>query len=140
MVYVVILLKKYISKVIKKYDNMRYKSGQKEETRQRMLEAASRSFRSHGYAGIGVDGIAKAAGVTSGAFYTHFGSKDAAFQAAVAAGLDEVIASVPRFQRTHGKDWVEAFSDYYVGRPHREDLGVRNSGSKFGNSGSDLWN
>ncbi|WP_282607695.1 TetR/AcrR family transcriptional regulator [Pelagibius sp. Alg239-R121] len=100
---------------------MRYKPGQKEETRQRMLEAASRGFRSQGYAGIGVDGLAKAAGVTSGAFYAHFGSKDAAFEAALVLGLDEVIEGIPAFQREHGAGWIEAFADYYLGKAHRDD-------------------
>ena len=44
---------------------MTRKQEQKAETHQRMLQAAVRSFRQHGFAGIGVDGIAKAAGVTS---------------------------------------------------------------------------
>ena len=101
---------------------MRYKADQKEETRRKMLEAAGRGFRGHGYSGIGVDGLAKAAGVTSGAFYAHFGSKDAAFDAALAAGLDEVIEGVPKFQGEHGADWVKAFADYYLGKPHRSDL------------------
>ncbi|MCZ4279473.1 TetR/AcrR family transcriptional regulator [Kiloniella laminariae] len=94
----------------------------KEETHARMLAAAGRSFRRNGFAGIGVDGIAKAAGVTSGAFYAHFGSKDAAFFAAVVAGLDEVIDGIPRFQKKHGPDWLQAFADYYLGQPHRDDL------------------
>jgi len=94
----------------------------KDQTRARMLEAASASFRANGYAGIGVDGIAKAAGVTSGAFYAHFGSKGRAFDAALKAGLDEVIAAIPVFRAEHGKGWVEAFADYYLGRPHRDDL------------------
>jgi AcrR family transcriptional regulator len=100
---------------------MRYTEEQKAKTRKRMIEAISQSFRSHGYAGIGVDGIAQAAGVTSGAFYNHFGSKSAAFNAAVKAGLDEVISGIPQFQRKHGKGWVKAFSDYYLGQAHRED-------------------
>ena len=101
---------------------MRYKAGQKQATRRKMLEAASRSFRSHGYSGIGVDGLAKAAGVTSGAFYSHFGSKEAAFDSALAAGLDEVIEAVPKYQREHGADWVNAFAQYYLGKSHRDDL------------------
>ena len=102
---------------------MRQKGVTKEETRQKMLEAARTSFGSHGYSGIGVDGLAKAAGVTSGAFYSHFGSKDAAFAAALATGLDQVIEAVPKYQREHGKDWVKAFGDYYLGRSHRGDPG-----------------
>jgi len=92
------------------------------ETRKRIINAASQGFRSNGYAGIGVDGIAKAAGVTSGAFYAHLGSKDGAFEAALSVGLDEVIAAIPEFQRQHGQDWIRAFSDYYLEKDHRENL------------------
>ena len=101
---------------------MRQKGSKKEETRKKMLEAAGRGFRSHGYAGIGVDGLAKEAGVTSGAFYAHFGSKDMAFDAALAEGLDEAIDAVPKFQSEHGTEWVKAFADYYMGKRHRSDL------------------
>lgn len=101
---------------------MRYKGVDKEATRMKVIEAAGRGFRKYGYAGIGVDGLAKAAGVTSGAFYAHFGSKDGAFDVALAAGLDEVIAGVPEFQTKHGTDWVKAFVEYYLGKPHRNDL------------------
>lgn len=94
----------------------------KEQTRARILDAASQSFRRSGYAGTGVDGVAKAAGVTSGAFYAHFGSKDGAFEAALVAGLDEVIESIPNFQNEFGADWVDAFADYYLGEAHRKNL------------------
>jgi len=94
----------------------------KEETKNRMIDAASRSFRQFGYDGIGVDGIAKEAGVTSGAFYSHLGSKSAAFNIAVEAGLDEVIAAIPKFRTNHGKYWIKAFAEYYLGKPHRDDL------------------
>lgn len=94
----------------------------KEETRRALLDASSQAFRSHGYAGIGVDAIAKAAGATSGAFYAHLGSKDAAFKHALEAGLDEVIETVPAYQKEHGARWTEAFTDYYLGAAHRKDL------------------
>lgn len=94
----------------------------KEETRRALLDASSRAFRSHGYAGIGVDAIARAAGATSGAFYAHLGSKDAAFRHALEAGLDEVIEAVPAYQKEHGSGWTEAFADYYLGAAHRKDL------------------
>lgn len=98
------------------------KQERKEATRRRMLAAASQGFRAQGFAGIGVDGIAKAAGVTSGAFYAHFGSKDGAFEAALGFGLDEVIEGIPRFQREAGPQWVRAFARYYLGRQHRDNL------------------
>ena len=86
------------------------------------MEAASRGFRSHGFAGIGVDAIAKEAGATSGAFYAHLGSKDGAFRAALDIGLNEVIEAIPNYQADYGAQWVEAFADYYLSRAHREDL------------------
>jgi len=94
----------------------------KQLTHRKMLDAASMSFRSNGYAGIGVDGIAKAAGVTSGAFYAHFGSKDKAFKAALDMGLDEVIDVIPKMQNESSDNWLEKFVDYYLGQVHREDL------------------
>ncbi len=101
---------------------MRYKAVQKEASRQKIIEAAGRSFRKNGYAGTGVDGLAKAAGATSGAFYTHFASKDEAFNIALAVGLDEVIEAVPQYQHEHGTHWVKAFVHYYLGRQHRNNL------------------
>jgi len=101
---------------------MNQKLSKKEQTRARIANAASRSFRRYGYAGIGVDGIAKAAEVTSGAFYSHFGSKDGAFSAAIDLGLDEVIDALPVFQEQDGKQWVKSFTKYYLGKPHRLDL------------------
>jgi AcrR family transcriptional regulator len=98
------------------------KVNKKQETRKRIVNAASQGFRSNGYAGIGVDGIAKEAGVTSGAFYAHLGSKDGAFKAALAMGLDEVIAAVPEFQQQNGEEWIVAFSGYYLSQAHRDNL------------------
>ncbi len=98
------------------------KVNKKQETRKRIINAASQGFRSKGYAGIGVDGIAKEAGVTSGAFYAHLGSKDGAFEAALTAGLDEVIVAVPEFQLQNSQDWIKAFSEYYLGQDHRDNL------------------
>eukprot|EP00439_Symbiodinium_sp_Y106_P088007 s1_g543.t1 len=101
---------------------MAEKLTKRERTHQKILDAAGRNFRRHGYAGVGVDGIAQAAGVTSGALYAHFGSKDWVFVAALEQGLDEVIDAIPIFQRDHGDQWVVAFADYYLGAAHRADL------------------
>lgn len=97
------------------------KSTKKQDTKNRITLAASHGFRSHGFAGVGVDGIAKSAGVTSGAFYAHLGSKDRAFEAALLLGLGEVVAAVPEMQREHGKGWIVAFAEYYLGEEHREN-------------------
>lgn len=102
---------------------MRYKSGHKEEARARLIAAAGRGFRRKGFGGIGVDGLAKEAEVTSGAFYGHFPSKDAAFKEAVAAGIEELRAGIETFQMTHGNGWIEPFVDFYLGEKRTCDLG-----------------
>jgi TetR/AcrR family transcriptional regulator, transcriptional repressor for nem operon len=94
---------------------MRYRRGHKEEARARMIAAAGRGFRKRGYGGIGVDGLAKEAEVTSGAFYGHFPSKDAAFKEAAVAGMEELRAGVEAMREQHGAGWVEAFIDFYLG-------------------------
>lgn len=94
----------------------------REGTRKKMLNAASREFRSHGFSGIGVDGIAKEAGVTSGAFYAHLGSKGKAFYAALEFSLEKVIEDILGFQEDYAENWLAAFVDFYLGLEHRDDL------------------
>ena len=94
---------------------MRYKPGHKEESRARILEAAGRGFRRHGLGGIGVDGLAREAGVTSGAFYVHFPSKSIAFEEVAVAGLEQLLASIKGLQAERGSAWIEAFVDRYLG-------------------------
>ena len=101
---------------------MRHKGISKEETRQKIKEAVSKNFRSRGFSGVGVDALAKSAGVTSGAFYSHLGSKDSAFVSALTSGLDEVIECLPEYQHKHGEHWVEAFAGYYLSKEHQQDM------------------
>jgi len=101
---------------------MRRKGVDKEETRLSVIDAASRQFRRHGYAGVGVDALAKGAGVTSGAIYAHFGSKAGIFDIALEVGLNEVIEGLPVLQAERGSEWLDAFIDYYLGAAHRNDM------------------
>ncbi len=50
-----------------------------EETRSRILVAAETSFATGGYEATSVDAICHAAGLSKGAFYHHFASKEALF-------------------------------------------------------------
>lgn len=101
---------------------MRYKPGHREETKVRILSAMGRGFRKHGYEGIGIDGLAKEAGLTSGAFYGHFSSKESAFNEVVIAGFKELRDGVERFQLEQGEQWVSAFIDFYFGFKRTCDL------------------
>lgn len=55
-------------------------------TRAEILDHAGRLFRLRGYAGTSIDDVMLAAGLTRGAFYAHFKSKDELFGEALRAG------------------------------------------------------
>jgi TetR/AcrR family transcriptional repressor of nem operon len=93
---------------------MRYGPNHKEEARSRILHAAGRGFRRLGVGGVGVDGLAKEAGVTSGAFYGHFPSKAEAFKAAAVAGLVQLREAIEDLRAKEGDAWLEKFVDFYL--------------------------
>lgn len=90
------------------------KTPKKEQTRARILAGAGRTFRSHGYDGSGVDGVAKAAGVTSGAFYSYFKSKADAFRETVLIGMQDLAGGIKSFRASAGERWLPAFVDFYL--------------------------
>jgi TetR/AcrR family transcriptional repressor of nem operon len=102
---------------------MRYSAEHKKETRVRILDAAGQLFRKEGYGGSGIDGLTKAAGVTNGAFYGHFGSKREAFRTAVLAGLEELRLGIAGLKADHGKRWLRIFVDFYLGPKRTCDIG-----------------
>jgi AcrR family transcriptional regulator len=57
----------------------------KAKTRQRLLDEAQRLFRERGYAATSLEQIADAAGVTKGAIYGHFASKEDLLLSAIEA-------------------------------------------------------
>lgn len=89
--------------------------GSSSGARERLLAAAGRGFRVGGYGGIGVDGLAKEAGLTSGAFYAHFGSKADAFRLALVDGLATLVGGITAFREEHGSAWLAPFVDFYFG-------------------------
>src|SRR5215204_114785 len=56
--------------------DMRYGKDHKQATRQRILDAAGRRFKQDGIDGAGVAAVMSDAGLTNGAFYAHFSSKE----------------------------------------------------------------
>src|SRR5881275_3439141 len=55
---------------------MRYGKDHKQATRQHIVEAAGRRFKEDGIDGAGVATVMSDAGLTNGAFYAHFKSKE----------------------------------------------------------------
>src|SRR5438270_2690856 len=65
----------------------RYGKEHKEATRRRIVEAAGRRLKHHGIDGSGVAALMADAGLTNGAFYAHFASKDDLVATAIAEQL-----------------------------------------------------
>jgi AcrR family transcriptional regulator len=65
---------------------------QSDATAAEVRKAARDLFATHGYAAVGLERVAVAAGVTRGAVYHHFGSKEGLF-AAVLAEVHAMVGS-----------------------------------------------
>jgi len=97
---------------------MRYDKGHKQATRQRILEAAGRRFKQDGIDGTGVAAVMSDAGLTNGAFYAHFRSKEDL--------VANVLADQLRAQRQNvdaepsGRAGLEAFIRAYLSPQHRD--------------------
>lgn len=88
---------------------MRFKPEHGEKTRAAIVAAAGRRFRKDGYHGVGVDAVAADAGMTSGAVYSQFGSKQRLMAAVLREGLEGVrrmvAARVDRGDLAGMPDW-----------------------------------
>jgi TetR/AcrR family transcriptional regulator, transcriptional repressor for nem operon len=93
---------------------MRYEKGHKDATRQHIIEVAARRFRHDGVAAAGLAGIMADAGLTNGAFYTHFKSKDDLVCETLMAALDQTRG------RWLNADNAEAAIGNYFRAKHRD--------------------
>ena len=67
---------------------MGYTQEHTRRTRARIIEAAGRLFRRHGFHGVGIDDLMAEAGLTRGGFYAHFRSKEDLFVSVLAEELE----------------------------------------------------
>jgi len=102
--------------------NMRYSVEETAAKHQRIVKEASRLFRERGFENVSVAEVMKAAGLTHGAFYAHFGSKEELQTAAVAYGQK---VSLGRLQRSKKKKKRSkgSFTDLYLSPWHRDNPG-----------------
>lgn len=98
---------------------MRYPAEETAAKHERIVEEASRLFRERGFENVSVGEVMKAAGLTHGAFYAHFGSKEELQAAAVAYGQK---VSLGRVQRSK-KETKGSYADRYLSPRHRDNPG-----------------
>jgi TetR/AcrR family transcriptional regulator, transcriptional repressor for nem operon len=97
---------------------MRFEKGHKAATRRHIVDIASRCFRRDGASAAGIAGIMGEAGLTNGAFYPHFESKEALVREALTSALADQQHRLDE-ERT-GLD-LEGAIRRYLNRVHLED-------------------
>jgi TetR/AcrR family transcriptional repressor of nem operon len=91
----------------------------KEQTRERILQAAARAIRKYGYEGVGVADVMKDAGLTHGGFYAHFESRDALLAAAAEkAGLESAESLSRALAKAKAGEELMAIVDMYLADSH----------------------
>jgi TetR/AcrR family transcriptional repressor of nem operon len=95
----------------------------KEDTarsRERILDSASRRFREGGFGGVSVKDLMGEAGLTHGAFYAHFPSKEALMSAACEQALAETARRLTPAEGQAPQEALTAFLDRYLSAAHVE--------------------
>jgi TetR/AcrR family transcriptional repressor of nem operon len=97
---------------------MRYTKDHKQATRRRILDAAGRRLKQDGIDGAGVAAVMSDAGLTNGAFYAHFASKEDLVANVLA---NQLQAQRQSFDAQHpDRAGVEAFIRAYLSPEHRD--------------------
>jgi len=97
---------------------MRYPAEETAAKHERIVKEASRLFRKRGFENVSVSEVMKAAGLTHGAFYAHFRSKEELQAAAVAYGIKVSLGRMQRSKKNRG-----SYADRYLSRWHRDNPG-----------------
>jgi TetR/AcrR family transcriptional repressor of nem operon len=91
----------------------------KEETRDRIVEAAAAEFRAHGVSGVGVADIMGRAGLTHGGFYSHFSSKDELLAEALERSVQQTRETLAgAFDALPPEQRLAAIIDRYLSPEH----------------------
>ncbi|WP_105968080.1 TetR/AcrR family transcriptional regulator [Streptomyces geranii] len=101
---------------------VRYAKEHKQVTRQRIIEKAGQRFKQDGIDGSGISTLMSDAGLTNGAFYAHFTSKDDLVAHVVA---EELRTQVARYGTLRpGRPGLEDLIREYLSPEHRDHPGL----------------
>lgn len=100
---------------------MRYPPQETAEKHARILEQASILFRERGFSGVSVSEIMKATGLTHGAFYNHFKSKEDLISKSIEDASTKALHSM-REDASSGQSMAQ-FVDEYLSEQHRDERG-----------------
>lgn len=102
-------------------EKLRYPAKETAAKHELIVKEASRLFRERGFENVSVGEVMKAAGLTHGAFYAHFNSKQELQEAAVAYG-QEVSRDLAQSDGATKKG-RRAYVERYLAARHRDNPG-----------------
>ncbi len=97
---------------------MPYTPEHKEKTHRRIVESASKEFRTHGFEGVGIAKLMGTLRLTHGGFYAHFADKEGLVAEASAAALDQSVEMMLGALKAGG---FPVMLDYYLSEEHRDN-------------------
>src|SRR6188768_3460716 len=98
---------------------MRVSRDQAEKNRQTVINVASQLFREHGFDGIGLKDLMRGAGLTQGAFYKQFASKDDLAAQASRRALESAFRRWSAAAEANPQDPLAAVIAFYLSMAHR---------------------
>jgi TetR/AcrR family transcriptional repressor of nem operon len=102
---------------------MRYPKEHKTQAKAVIVREAARSLKENGFHGVGVDGLAASAQVTSGALYSNFANKEAVLEEVVASQLGIEFAGLADQEPAERRRRLGEILRLYVSDEHRHDAG-----------------
>src|ERR1044071_3432765 len=99
---------------------MRVSRSQAAENRETVINVASRLFREHGFDGIGLKDLMEGAGLTQGAFYKQFASKEDLAAQASKRALESATERWSAALAANPKDPLGAVTAFYLSMEHRQ--------------------
>jgi TetR/AcrR family transcriptional regulator, transcriptional repressor for nem operon len=102
---------------------MRYPKEHKALAKAAIVNEAARVLKKDGFHGVGVDGLAASAQVTSGALYSNFANKEAVLEEVVATQLGVEFAGLADREPAERRRMLEEILRRYLSDEHRLDAG-----------------
>ncbi|WP_216851110.1 TetR/AcrR family transcriptional regulator [Acidisphaera sp. L21] len=93
------------------------------ENRERIVAAATRLFREHGFDGVGIDALMQSEGMTHGGFYRNFASKDALAAEACGRTMALAEANWAKMIERGGGEARTVIATHYLSARHRDEPG-----------------
>ena len=97
---------------------MPYSAEHKKATRDKILDSAIKLFSTKGFDQVSIDELMQDAGLTRGAFYSHFKSKQAVYAKAMVKGAKQSQITQAKPDEIEDTEWIKRLLSGYLSVDH----------------------